>query len=681
MYTSTSDWTAIQGIYRSGPRVRAKILISTPISMSDLQTSTALFRQQIKDFMEIEIVDRVFLEYLQTEVRSETENGVYYVAVGISVLPPPQTTVNSESMLTAIETERDRIAEILKYGKVSSEGNVTINSLWLFGKPITLVDVVLDGETFTQIYLKPWLGLQLVIASVSSVNTGGSGHYTMDGDAFQNLRLRFLLAKRLASLPVRVSDIIVHSPTEILPFTTYNADAGMLAIELHVNNLQYAEFVEMYLHSDNHSSSNITQDFNEMEPQWEILAMDIDTKAGKLLSPGSSGSNDGTSSVNVLSFMMLNFPWARLERSKGPVLDFIREALAPVGTCRVRFGRIDFPSTQTNIATYNDGDDVAESIFDPINAINWTLSFIVEPEGTASFDHLILAGQIRSMQNVVELGLLEVLGITDTSTTSVEFIGASNGFDSESTVDPFVSFTLTIQVASDTILESPNFFQLHHIRSALVLLLQQIAVLNDHVTLVSANTVERPSNESERSWDRLLLVKYRATISDESQRRGIRSIVFSYRLAATIALYSGGTLELIERMIYVHDDGSPIWPRYIPGMFIDAPEPDSFSDGFVTSSTTLIKYKTAFIYDFNDPDSNSASGLLTDSPDVCSEGGTTSPGMCIKLRVTGSTQVAPIFLRKLQSLESVSSSSIILPPLGARDSSSTYPAPRIQLLG
>ncbi|KAK1941048.1 hypothetical protein P3T76_007754 [Phytophthora citrophthora] len=672
MHTSTSGWTAIRRMYRSGPRVRAKILVSTPVAMSNLQTNAALFCQQIKNFMEVETVDRVLLEYLQTEAKSETEQGVYYVAVGISALPPPQTTANSELMLPAIEAERGRIADILKYGKFSPTGNVTIDSLWMFGKPMTLVDVVLDGESFIQIYLKPWLGLQLVIASVSSTSIGGSDHYTMDRDAFQDLRLRYLLAKRLSSLSVRVSDIIIHSPTELLPFTTYNAHAGILEIELHVNNLQYAGFVEMYLHSDN-SSTTIAQDFNEMEPQWELLAMDIDTKAGELVYP--SDSDDGSSSVNipVLTFNMFNVSWARLERSKGAILDFLQEDLASIGPCRVRFGRIDFPSAQTNLATNNDKDDADKSIFDPVNAINWTLSFIVDPEGTASFDHQMIANYIRSQQGAVELSLHDVLGIADSPTASVEFIGTSNGLGGDSTVNPFISFVLTIRVASSTILESPNFFQLHLVRSALVLLLQQVAVQNDQVTFVSADVVDWPSNEPESSWDRLLLVRYRITITDESQRRGIRSIVFSYRLATTIALYSGETLELIEREI---DEGWPIWPQFLPGLFIKA-ELGTFSNGFATYSTTLLNYKPSFIYDFTHPESNSSSGLVVDSPDVCYLGGTASPGVCIKLRVTGSTQVAPIFLRKLQSLDPVSSSSIGIPPASSARSSSLYPAPWI----
>ncbi|KAG1694207.1 hypothetical protein DVH05_021863 [Phytophthora capsici] len=490
----------------------------------------------------------------------------------------------------------------------------------------------------------------------------------MDRDAFQDLRLRYLLAKRLSSLSVRVSDIIIHSPAELLPFTIYNANAGVLEIELHVNNLRYAAFVEMYLHSGNHSSTSIAQEFNEMEPQWELLAMDIDTKAGKLVYPSGSDDRSSPENIPVLTFQMINVSLARLERSKGAILDFLQNHLASVGAYRVRFGRIGFPSAQTNALTYNDGSDVDKSIFDPVNAINWTLNFIVDPASTATFNHQILANHIRSAQFVVEVGLLNILDITDVL-ANVGFLGTSNGFGTESTVNPFISFVLTIQVDSDSTLESPNFFQLHQIRSALVYLLQQVAVRNDQVTFVSADAVDRSANES---WDRLLLVKYRATITDESQRRGIRSIVFSHRLAATINLYSGGTLELIEREI---DEGGPIWPQYLPGLTIEVPELDSFSNGFVTSPTTLLKYKTAFIYDFANPKSTSSSGVVV-SPDVCSVDGMASPGVCINLRVTGSTQVTPIFLRKLQSLGPISSSSIGIPPAFSARSSS-WPSPWI----
>ncbi|EGZ14953.1 hypothetical protein PHYSODRAFT_561025 [Phytophthora sojae] len=97
------------------------------------------------------------------------------------------------------------------------------------------------------------------------------------------------------------------------------------------------------------------------------------------------------------------------------------------------------------------------------------------------------------------------------------------------------------------------------------------------------------------------------------------------------------------------------------------------SDGFITSSESLLEHQTSFIYGFDNPESTASSGALVDADDVCSS---TTSGLCIKLRFTGADQLAPIFLRKLQSIHAALSSSIGLPPgSSVAGSTSTYPAP------
>ncbi|KAG7389236.1 hypothetical protein PHYPSEUDO_010794 [Phytophthora pseudosyringae] len=726
-----TDPTALGRIYSTGPRVRAKILVSTHISTNELQAGEAIFRQQIREIVAVESIDRVQIEYLQTDACSETEQGVYYVSLGISAVPPPGTIVNSSDstvlMLSAIETERKRILENLKHGKMLATGKLTIDSLMLFGVSMSLVDIVLDGEDFAQIYLKPWLGLQLAIATADSttmdVSSWNSEHYTTGRDAFQDLRLRLLLAQQLGSLQVRTSDVIVHSPTSLLPFSTYGADVGVLEIEIHVPDIRYAAFVEMKLLGASNASSEmfnsvVAGTFHEMEPQWQLIAMDVDTAAGELFSsasqssaaPSSGTTNGGTDLVSELTFEVYNISLAQLERTKWFVLDFIRVALAHVVPCRVWFGRIGFPSSSfalSSLTIHNDGDGVvtedgftAASIFDPINAINWTLSFKVEPDTTTAFDSAMLEDHVTTMQRTVEMGLQQALGVNDpTNTASTTFRGASNWVDPELTnaaaLGPFVSFTLTIRVkpldASGTILESPNFFQLHHVRSALVLLLQQVAISNDQVSIVSAKALDRATGRSDKlghSWHRLLLFKYRARISDESQRRGIRSVIFSYRLASTISMYSGRTVKLIERQIDLHADGSPGWPRHLPGVLSTPTKADNISDGFVTSPASLLGQQETFVYDFNDPEPRATSGVVVDAADVCYSGGTgssSSSGLCFRLRFTGTTQVAPMFLRTLQSLHPVASSTISLPlvhaALDTADASSSHPAPWVLVGG
>ncbi|KAH7491263.1 uncharacterized protein KRP23_188 [Phytophthora ramorum] len=689
-------------------------MVSTQISVSELEAGEAIFREQIRGIVEVETIDRVQLEYLQTDVPSEDEQGTYYVALGISALPPPlgssgnsYASTDSSLVLPTIEIERERIVEKVRYGSILASGNVTIDSLSLFGGQMSLVDITLDGEALTQVYLKPWVGVQLVIASTTSETTGVStsdgDHYTTDRNAFQDLRLRFLLARRLRSVQVGVSDIIVHSPVALLPFDIFHADAGVLEIEIHVHDIQYADVVESILIDDGSTpnataSNNLAATFNEMESQWQLIAMDVDTVAGELFSPagGSSTSlatdNGDSGFVSELAFEMRNISMAQLERTKWSVLDFIRIEAAQITSGRVRFGHIVFPPSSyalSNLDIHNDGSD-AGSIFDPINAINWTLNFLVESENSDSAD---LASHITDTQTFVEMGFQHALGFTADSSNfrSTTFKGAIDwvdpGWANADSVEPFVSFTLTIQLeplgASGIILESPNFFQLHYVRCALVLLLQQVAIADNQVALISANAVDLPTvklDKTGHTWHRLLFFKYRATISDESQRRGIRSVIFSHRLAATISHYSGSTLELVEREIDLHADGSPVWPKYLPGLLVAAPTANSTSDGFTTSSASQLGHQESFTYDFSDPQPNIASGILADATGLCpSTTSINTSALCIKLHFTGSFQVAPIYLRTLHSLRPIESSTISLPPqhaaLDAADSSTSYPAP------
>ncbi|POM73169.1 Hypothetical protein PHPALM_10005 [Phytophthora palmivora] len=94
----------------------------------------------------------------------------------------------------------------------------------------------------------------------------------------------------------------------------------------------------------------------------------------------------------------------------------------------------------------------------------------------------------------------------------------------------------------------------------------------------------------------------------------------------------------------------------------------------------LLPHLHPFVYNFDDPETSPTSGTLVDAANVCSLTGTTSTsgaGLCIKLRFTGVDHVAPLFLRTLQSLNSITSSSVRLPPANAPsdNTSSTYKAP------
>ncbi|GMF40206.1 unnamed protein product [Phytophthora fragariaefolia] len=725
-YTSVETYADLSRMYRAGPRVRAKILVGEAISMNDFQAGEAIFRQQILNVVRVERVERVQLEYLQTDVSSEEAKGRYYVALGISALPPPLGSSGNyyDSDPSAlidfyIDAERERIARCLRYGNIVTSVNVTIDSLQLFGTPMTLVDMSLEGETFTQVYLKPWVGVQLVIASTISLtmdtSVSESEHYTIYRDAFQDLRLRFIISQRLRSLHVRASDIIVHSPTKLLPYTIYYADAGVLEIEIHLQDI-YADLVETKLLGNNSlTSSNVVETlFNEMEPDWRLIAMEVNTKAGQLFSEPSgasilSGTGSSTSTtISELTFALYNISFAQLERAKWAVLECIRNYADQVAPSMVRFGRITFPSSSfdVTIAIDNDGDKslatinrafASESKFDPVNAINWTLSFKVEPKTSGSFNSVVLTDHINRSRSDIEGNLQSALGFTLTNDAlkswRLEFISASDwvgsGPNAIHVTDPYVSVKLTLRVepldASGTVLKSPNFFQLHYVRCALSLLLQQVAIVDDDLVLIAASVVDRILETSDSTssigytWDSILYIKYKVFISDESQRNGIRSVIFSPRLASTISLYALNNLELIEREINLHADGSPKWPEYLPGTLDFVPEVDTISDGFLTSSKILLSFRADYVYEFGNPLPIATSGSLQNANDVCAPGVTGTSGFCIRIHFASNTQLAPMFLRKLQSIHPAVSSSINLPPAhsssGIAVSSPSYPAP------
>ncbi|KAE9209424.1 hypothetical protein PF005_g11833 [Phytophthora fragariae] len=434
--TAQTDTVTMTRMYRTGPRVRAKIMVGNDISMNDFQAGEAIFRQRIQDIVGVERSERVQLEYLQTEACTEEEPQTYYVALGISALPPPLNSSGNDLMLSSISAERERIVQNLRYGNIVNSANVTINSITLFGTSMDLVDVTLEGESFAQLYLKPWVGIQLAIAStvsaVMGINTSANEHYTMDRDAFQDLRLRFLLTQRLQSLQVRASDIIVHSPTELLPFNTYTADAGVLNIEIHVHDIRYADSVETYLLGEDTSASSsaVASSFNEMEPDWRLIAMDVDTEAGRLFSLPTGAStwldtgNSGDSVALIeLTFELYNISLAQLERAKWAVLGFVRRTASQVAPSSVRFGRITFPSSSIALTTHNDGGDSAlasESIFDPVNAINWTLSFKVEPKTSGAYDSVALSDHISLRLTFDAVNSMQDLSATTPFTIDLE---------------------------------------------------------------------------------------------------------------------------------------------------------------------------------------------------------------------------------------------------------------------
>ncbi|RLN47287.1 hypothetical protein BBJ28_00014730 [Nothophytophthora sp. Chile5] len=694
IYSVAAETTALPSLFGSGPRVRAKILVATQLSMNALMAGEAILRQQISEVADVEDLDRVTLEYLQTEVLSGSQEGAYYVALGISALPSPLSDSgdsSSASIMLAIEAERERIIRNLRSGRLRNSQNLTIASLGLFGTPMQLLDIALDGEAFIQVDLKPWVGVQLAIASTASIVTGVNSntapHYAMAHDAFQDLRLRFLFAQILQPLQIRVSDILVHLAEARLPFASYQADAAILELEIHVNRLEDLEAVRTYLLGSNTSANavfnhNLAEDFHEMEPQWQLLAVDIDARAGELFSPSPAALDSGTSTASQameLTFELQNFTFTQLNRRKWPILDAVKTRIAQTSPSRVRFGRIQTPSSAA-LAVHNDGDAIgvemeqtlaSDAVFDPINALDWTLSFQVTPGDPG----ILTSGDLTAIFTAIQTssdatGLELALGFVDPtdppSSSSVAFQSANEWLESER-IDtaPFVAFKLTIRAESlDGLVDTPDFFQLHQIRCALVLLLQQIALTSDQLTAVSAEAVDLPLSTAAETWSRVLLLKYRVVISDESQRRGIRAILFSQRLALTIATYSSNTLKLLEREVDLHADGSPVWPSRLPGSSLRVPRLHNTSDGFLTADKPLLQPRESLMYAFDDPELSAASGIQANPTYTCPLTGSASgnpAGICLVLRFKSDFDARPMFLRSIHSLTALASSSIALP--------------------
>lgn len=352
-YSAAVRAQTLAQLYANGPRVRAKVFVAEAITLSQLGGGEAIFRQRLSEIAGVETIDRVQLEFIQTDAMHKNATGAYAVSLGISALPLPSAgtaaidaSASAIKLFTAaVDRERVRIMDNLRYGSIVGAVNVTIGSLRLFGSPMRLLDLALDGETFYQISLKPWVGVHLALTSASA-SSAVSETFT---DVFQNLRLRFMLSSLLQAARVDTSDIIIrpldgesleNSGDAIItvPLTAYYADVTLVQIEIHVETSEYNPIVLARLLNATSGgseagvtfSSPLTDGVYDLDRRLTLLAIDIDVAAGQTTWDSSSTSSSSTTSGSTtttdasnaceIGLTLRNIPVSELEHRKWWVL-------------------------------------------------------------------------------------------------------------------------------------------------------------------------------------------------------------------------------------------------------------------------------------------------------------------------------------------------------------------------
>lgn len=731
LYDTSAALMTLENLYRSSPRVRAKVLVAKQISMDQLLAGEAILRQQLSDVAGVSIA-RVQVETLQTSALRASDRGEYIVAFGISAVPDPMALVLSGSqdlslgLAAVIDLERERIIERLRYGAIVRDQNVTIASLMLFGSAMKLLDVDLDGESFYPIDLKPWLAARIAVAPVvhSTTSPSGPGSTTTTGvtaatsqasatsyqpsrDAFQNLRLRFLLAKTLLPLRLSPSDILIRESTAAAVSAYHKVSASIVDVEVHVADEAFRPAVNGYLRN-----ASLAQAFSAVEPQWAIVAIDVDSGSGILYLPSSVSSVStstvpaSTSALSVV-FELHNVPFIQLASRKWRILERVAQWLALNGCygCQVRFegvGSVLPAAMDSEGASHNDGDSVDNAItpLDPINARSTTLSIHVDtlnPEFSAvlleNLQHQVASGPDAAL--CVSIGVQEsddelsaTAGVPPATCALTWYQNASVPPPPTELPEPFVLLKLTLKLSELALNASmtpsqiaESVFDQFRIRCALLVLFQQLAVYDEHVQLEATSVIPIESGEP------LLVLTYKVVIADESQRKGLKMLFLSKRFQRTLDTYIEQRFRIVDREADLHADGSPAWlDAKLPGMMfsLENTTVDPRQDSISAASANRV-------YRFEDP-LEGANPTVLQFPDAasaptCSSAVDSSPRECISIDFMSEFDSDVLFVREIESNVALSSPSLVLPPasqskaVGASTTTMDAPAPRIAYTG
>lgn len=332
------------------------------------------------------------------------------------------------------------------------------------------------------------------------------------------------------------------------------------------------------------------------------------------------------------------------------------------------------------------------SIISPINASDYELRLLVDTTDAQALDvaslREFLAANITSSASTMALRD-QLLG---DSSTSAALLGEAAAIEPGEvtevyTVTPpasysssaFVGFNITLAVASDFDNSIPSvemtpvdIFQLHAVRSALVLLLQQVGVVDEELSLIFVRSISLPvsvdAGLAASRWVRSTTLEFHADIQDASQRRGVRRMALSRRLVTTIAAYTRDKLAVVAQSVDVHADSSLRRPRYLPGSLLQFPTESSSSccverPGVLSSANvTPLSFYT---YRFQTPSTtNTASGIQPSPTHQCPAPSSASHvvNVCLTLRIRSDLSSRTLFLREISSVQRINSSSVQLPP-------------------
>lgn len=667
---SLADWKALQiewaleTLFQQGPRVRAKFLVATRLSSQQFFGGSTLFKQQVSGVLNTSL-DCVHFEFLETSARDETQQAAFTVAVGISALCPlVGVTSLATNLTTAIERERTRVAAV-------ATDSSTIPSLQLFGVPMTLVDLAVDGELFYPMDFQPWVLAHLIVSS-SSTNDSDTEPYLTSNDAFQQLRLRMFLAKHMRPIRVSPNDVIIRT-VQLIPDATYStANTVLISLEIHVLSDIFFEAVDGYLRNQ-----SLVREFQDLEPEFVLRAIDVNVSAGQLYDPveSSVSSNAGSTLKSLyqsleFSFAVSNATFAYLESRKWRILERTRTAL----TSRVDDNvALDTDKYDLSFGRLISNDDDTSDIF---GSRNWMLSFRLALSKQNINSPVLNASAIGNLDLPTSLGFQEP---SDSNTIHVSFSSLQiwpEPYGNMRLSPPFVRFTITIALATAGIETNQpmymeqdgsarllDFFQQQRIRFALMAPLKQVHVTDaEQLVLVGM----RPGSLTADHVTASVELAYDIAVQDESQREGIKIVALSQRLELLISKYSNNQMRVSQRRIDLHADGSP------------APSKNFVLPGTCSEYNTIQPEEIPspdFVYRFDDPTIDSNPAILSLNEDTPCED---TQKMCVVLTLSSFLPTnESIFVRQIDSTSSFTSTSLLLRPSSA-NSTTSLPAPWIE---
>ncbi|TYZ66806.1 hypothetical protein PybrP1_010680 [[Pythium] brassicae (nom. inval.)] len=730
LHDAAATARTLERVYRRSPRVRAKLRVATQLSMDQFLAGDAIFRQQLSDVVGTSAA-RVQLEFLQTSALRAGDPGEFVAAFGISALPDPSSALSASNdtidsrrddstaaLRFAIDLERARIVQRLRYGGLTARGlNATVSGLTLFGVAATLVDVVLDGEVFYPVDMTPWVAARLAVvpsalgSSSDSPTTADTfaSQYSPATDAYQSLRLRFLLAKTLRPLRIETSDIILRESAP--PFGAYYSDAAtVIEAEVHAHDEHVRAAVGGYLRN-----ASLAREFAALEPQWRIAAIDVDARSGVLYSPLSAPTPPAASSFNAsaleVALALQNVSFAHVDSHKWRILERFARVLEAGGCseCQVSYSRVAPALATADAATsHNDGDADTTLPLDPLNARSVALVVSIAAAhgslATSVFTELaalVATGASSALcerVGVVALGETVAAAVSPSLSSALStcavttYENLSSEAGAQAYGEPFVLLNVTLGL-TDTALAafvSPydvaaSAFEQYRVRCALLVLVQQVAVFDDDVQLVASAVLADQDEVSVLSLAPPIRLSYRVAIRDESQRRGIAQHFLSTRFKLTVADYTLDVLDVRARAVDLHADGSPSADDRLPGFAVPRVNVSAAlalsNQSSNASSTAAQSNVRVYRYDDPMPVSDSASTLWNPSvrtfPDPstapqCSEAGASTSSLCLSIQFSSAYESGTVvFLRQITANAELSSPSLVLPsPWNA-----TTPAP------